>query len=102
MTKKKTPAKKMSVTRRRSVAPLRMEVVASTSPMPEPMPGPRAGEKTRVVYFAGCRNCNHLPMSVNAVLAVLIAIIFTLSAMLMATSVTVASSETGAAAVASR
>ncbi|NBS41859.1 hypothetical protein EBS80_04360 [bacterium] len=100
MTKKKTPAKKMTVTRRRPAASMRMEVVSS--PMPEPMPGPQATDKARVVYFAGCRNCNHLPMSVNAVMAVLIAIIFTLSAMLMATSVTTASSAAGIAAVASR
>lgn len=101
MTKKKTTVKKSVTTRRRPSASLRMEVVSPAS-MPEPVAGPNATDKTRVVYFAGCRNCNHLPMSVNAVMAVLIAIIFTLSAMLMATSVTSATSAAGIAAVAQR
>lgn len=111
MPTKKAVAKK-PVARRKSFKPkaLAMEVVSDPMPMPEPepMPGPSGSAATRVVYLAGCRNCHHVPLGVNAVLSVLVAIIFTLSAMLMAASVavngqgaTVAGSES-AASVASR
>jgi len=72
-----------------------MEVISDPQPMPmpepEPMPGPSGSASRHVVYLAGCRNCHHVPLGVNALLTVLIAIIFTLSAMLMAASVTLSS-----------
>lgn len=43
---------------------------------------------TRVVYLAGCKNCHHVPLGVNSVLTILVAVIFTLAAMLMAAAVT--------------
>lgn len=96
MPTKKAAAKKPS-TRSRKAAPVTMELMREPEPFPEPMPGPGTS-KSRVVYFAGCRNCDHLPIGVNAVLTVLVAIIFTLSAMLMASSV---SSQSVAGAIAS-
>lgn len=98
---KKAVTKKPPV-RRKATRARRMEVVGDPvpEPMPEPMPGPGTS-KARVVYFAGCRNCNHLPMGVNALLSVMVAIIFTLSAMLMATSVA-STTVVDAAAVATR
>lgn len=92
MPTKKAMVKK-PVARRKSLKPksLAMEIVSDPQPMPmpepEPMPGPSGSAATRVVYLAGCRNCHHVPLGVNAVLSVLVAIIFTLSAMLMAASV---------------
>lgn len=94
------PTKKIAkkpVARKRRAAPVTMELAREPDPFPEPMPGPGTS-KTRVVYFSGCRNCDHLPIGVNAVLTVLVAIIFTLSAMLMASSV---SSQSVAGAIAS-
>ena len=58
---------------------------AAVSPM-QPIP-----ETQRTVYLAACRNCCHVPMGVNAVMTILVAVIFTLSAMLIASSVTVSS-----------
>lgn len=76
----KTAAKKSTARKRRqSPAP-------EPSPMPEPMPGPEM-TTTRVVYFSGCKGCAHIPFSLNGLLLVLVAVIFTLSAMLMASSV---------------
>jgi hypothetical protein len=101
MPTKKAAAKK-AVARRTS------RVVSDPLPMPaprpEPMPGPEGSGSRRVVYLAGCRNCCHVPIGVNAVLVVLVSIIFTLSAMLMAASVTVAGQNgpSGTEAVASR
>ncbi len=94
MPTKKAVTKK-PVARRKSLKPksLAMEIISDPQPMPmpmpepEPMPGPNGSAATRVVYLAGCRNCHHVPLGVNAVLSVLVAIIFTLSAMLMAASV---------------
>ncbi len=43
---------------------------------------------THVVYLAGCKNCHHVPLGVNSVLTILVAVIFTLAAMLMASAVT--------------
>jgi hypothetical protein len=54
---------------------------------PEMVPEARA--MARVVYLAGCKSCNHIPLGVNMVVGVLVAIIFTLSAMLMASSISV-------------
>lgn len=113
MPTKKAVAKK-PVARRKSLKPktLAMEIVSDPQPMPmpepEPMPGPSGSAASRVVYLAGCRNCHHVPLGVNAVLSVLVAIIFTLSAMLMAASVTlngqgpVVADADSAASVASR
>ncbi len=59
---------------------------------PEMVPEVRA--TARVVYLAGCKSCNHIPLGVNMVVGVLVAIVFTLSAMLMASSVSVRSNAT--------
>ena len=98
MPTKKAVTKK-PVARRKSLKPksLAMEIISDPQPMPmpmpepEPMPGPSDSASRHVVYLAGCRNCHHVPLGVNALLTVLIAIIFTLSAMLMAASVTLSS-----------
>jgi hypothetical protein len=95
MPTKKAVAKK-PVTHRRTLKPkaLAMEVVSDSMPMPmpalEPMSEPCSTAVERVVYFSGCRNCCHVPLGVNAILTVLVAVIFTLSAMLMAASVVLA------------
>jgi len=57
--------------------------------MMDPEMVPEARATARVVYLAGCRNCNHIPLGVNMVVGVLVAIVFTLSAMLMASSVSI-------------
>jgi len=62
--------------------------------MIEPEMVPEARATARVVYLAGCKSCNHIPLGVNMVVGVLVAIIFTLSAMLMASSVSVRSNAT--------
>lgn len=59
--------------------------------MMDPEMVPEARATARVVYLAGCKNCNHIPLGVNMIVGVLVAIIFTLSAMLMASSVSVRS-----------
>ncbi|MEI6510753.1 MAG: hypothetical protein WCO25_01780 [Candidatus Uhrbacteria bacterium] len=67
-----------------------MDLPKTSEPiMMEPEAVPEARATARVVYLAGCKNCNHIPLGVNMVVGVLVAIIFTLSAMLMASSVTV-------------
>lgn len=52
--------------------------------MMQPIP-----EASHTVYMAACRNCCHVPFGVNALMTILVAVIFTLSAMLIASSVTV-------------
>ena len=84
---------------RRAVSPKRVERVEPVFGMAVPRQAepmavmteavPEARATARVVYLAGCKSCNHIPLGVNMVVGVLVAIVFTLSAMLMASSVTV-------------
>jgi len=97
MPTKKTTAKK-SVVRRRPSRAKASDPLMMPMPEPEPVPGPNGSSATRVVYLASCRNCCHVPLGVNPMLVVLVAVIFTLSTMLMAASVTVAG-QNGAASV---
>jgi len=109
MPTKKVAAKK-PVARRKVLKPkvLAMKNIGDPQhvhvPALETMPGPNSSVSPRVVYLAGCRNCCHVPLGVNAMLVVLIAVIFTLSAMLMAASVAIGSHDvliSGADSVAS-
>lgn len=70
-----------------------LPTVADHGMMPTEMV-PEARATARVVYLAGCKSCNHIPLGVNMVVGVLVAIVFTLSAMLMASSVSVRSNAT--------
>lgn len=107
------PTKKVTkkpAARRTAAAPKRamLKVISDPqpAPTPAPMPGPNGSEEARVVYVAACRSCVHVPLGVNAILTVLVAVIFTLSAMLIAASVNLGASQVvadgSASSVASR
>lgn len=43
-------------------------------------------EPVQSQYVTSCTNCGHMPLSVNAIVGVLVAIVFTLSSLLVASS----------------
>ena len=63
------------------------EPTPEPDPMPEPMPGPQ--EMRQSYQPSSCVNCAHMPMGVNTVVSVLVALVFTLSSLVVASAMVI-------------